>query len=67
MNLEEAVELERLAATHELATAKDDDVVGDEHGDGCAEGGHWCFTLLETEVLRLVALEGDEDLFEDGP
>ena len=34
VNLENAIELERLSVPHQLPPAKDDDVVGDE-GDGC--------------------------------
>lgn len=67
VNLEEEVELERLATTHELSATKDDDVVGNEHGGRLLEGGHGGLSRDEAEVLGLVALDRGEGLLEDGP
>lgn len=67
MNLEKSIELERLTTTHDLAATKDDDVVGDQHGGSGAERRHGSLARDELEILRLVALDGLEDLFEDGP
>ena len=67
VHLEEEVELERLASAHQLATAKDDDVVCDERGGARLEGGEGRLAGDEAEVLGLVADDGLEGLFEDGP
>lgn len=55
---EQGLELEGLLALHDLATAKDDDKVGDgPHGD-LVLGREWGDTLLEDEGVD--ALAGDE-------
>lgn len=67
VDLEEAVELKGLTSTHDLSATQNNDVVGDQHGGSGAEGGHEGLSLNESEVLRLVALDGFEGLFKDGP
>lgn len=67
VDLEEEVELEGLATTHELSATEDDDVVADEHGGSLLEGSHWGLSRDEAEVLGLVALDRGEGLLEDGP
>lgn len=67
VDLEEQAELEWLATTHELSTAEDDNVVGDQHGGRGAEGRHGRLACDKFEVLGFVALYALKDLFEDGP
>ena len=67
VDLEEKAELEGLATAHEFSAAEDDDVVGDEHGDGLLEGSHWRLARNEAEVAGVVAFEGDESSLKDGP
>ena len=67
VDLEGAIELKSRATTHDLTAAKDDDAVQDQ-GD-CHDGmsGHWCAPGHEAELLGLVAHDGLETSFEDGP
>ena len=67
VNLEKTIQLQRRPIAHDLATAKDDDVVGDEHGGRLLVCRHWRFARHEAEVLRPVALDGDKGAFEDRP
>src|SRR5690242_21677445 len=67
VDLEQEVELERLAATHQLATAKDDDIVCNEEGCAALECGEGRFAGDEAEILGLVSSDGLESLLEDGP
>lgn len=67
VDLEQEVELEWLAATHQFTTAEDDDVVCDEEGRAGLEGREGCFAGHEAEILGLVANDGLESLLEDRP
>lgn len=67
VNLEQTVELHGLAAAHELTSAKDDDVVGNQRQGRLPERGHRRATGGEAEVLRLVALDRLKSLLEDRP
>lgn len=67
VDLERAIELERLAAAHQLSATEDDNVVNHEHGGSLAKCSHGGLSRGEAEVLRLVALDGDKGLFEDWP
>lgn len=67
VDLEEEVELEGLATTHELSATKDDDVVANEHGGRLLEGSHRGLSGDKAEVLGLVALDRNEGLLKDGP
>jgi hypothetical protein len=64
---EEALELERLAVAHPLATTEDDAVV-DSNEDGCRlDSGHGSLERHKLEVIGGVADNSSESLVEDGP
>lgn len=67
MDLEQAVQLQRLPLLHQLPPAEDDDVVGDEGGGRLGHAGHGRLAGDEVELLGLVAAEGGEGFGEDGP
>ena len=67
VDLEQEVELEWLTATHQLATAEDDDVVCDEEGRAALECRERSLARHEAEILRLVASNRLESLLEDRP
>lgn len=67
VDLEQEVELEGLTPAHQLATAKDDNVVCDEEGRAALEGRERSLALHEAEILGLVASDGLECLLEDRP
>lgn len=64
---EESVELESRAIAHDLTATEDNDVVGDQHGDGLLQCRHGRDALFEVERIGRVASDlGVEDV-EDGP
>ena len=67
VDLEQAIEREGWAASHEFATSENDNVVGDEHGCSRKVRRHGRLARREAEVLGLVALDGHKGLFKHGP
>lgn len=67
VNLEQPVQLDRLASTHNLPTSQDDDIVRNERHRGLSESGHGCNALDELELLSWVAENHLPDIAEDGP
>jgi hypothetical protein len=67
VELEQEVQLERLALAHQFPPTEDYNVVCEEGDGGGLERGHGRLAGLEAEVLRLVADNGLERSFEEGP
>jgi hypothetical protein len=67
VHLEQEVQLEGLAAAHELSSTEDYNVVCQKRDDADLESGQGGLAGDEAEVLRLVANNGLEDSLEDGP
>lgn len=67
VDLEQAIELQRGVVLHDLAASEYKDVVRDEHDGAGLQGRQGCLALVEAEVLRLVALDRLEGLFENRP
>lgn len=64
---EQSLELERLAAAHQLSATKDDSVVDNDEDRGRLEGGHGRLKRHEFELIDGVAHNGRPCLVEDGP
>lgn len=67
MDLEWAVQLERWAVAHKLASSEDNSVVCNQHNRSGLQGRHWSGAWLELEVLWVVAHNGREGLVKDRP
>jgi hypothetical protein len=67
VHLEQKVQLERLAVAHQLAAAKDYNVVCEKCDGACFERGERCLAGHEAEVVRFVADNWLKYGFEDGP
>lgn len=67
VDFEEKVELERLPLPHELASSKDDDIVGEEENGRLRHAGHGRLSGHEPEVLGGISSNGLECLCENGP
>jgi len=67
VDLEEKVELEGLTVAHELSSAEDYDVVGNQRDNADLECRERRLSLDEAEVLGLVARDGLEAFLENRP
>ncbi|GAV30195.1 hypothetical protein PMKS-003704 [Pichia membranifaciens] len=69
VHLEETVELDwtDVELGHDVLAAQDDDVVGDDDGDGVREVGQEGLVRDELELVCAVACDELEGLVEDGP
>jgi hypothetical protein len=67
VEFEEEAELDGVAGAHELSTTKDDEVVHDQHRERSAICREVCLCLDELEVFRMVSVDSDISLIEDGP
>lgn len=67
MDHKQGVQFHRREPLHNLPTAEDDDIVGDEEDGGLGEGGQRSDTLDELELGGGIADDILEGLVEDGP
>ena len=67
MNLEQAVEFERLSVPHEFASTEDDDIIRDQTDGRFRHGAHRGLARDEVEVLGRIAAHALERLGKDGP
>lgn len=67
VNHKQGVKLERRQLLHDLATAEDDNVVGDKHNCSLLQGGQRGDTLGEAELAGGIPHDLLVGLFEEGP
>lgn len=67
MQLEQAIELERLAVPHEFATSKYDEEVQEGDGGRLPRCGHGSLALDKLELIRMVAHDRGPRRVQDRP